>query len=137
MLKMTRIKLELISDINMHLFIEQGMRGCISYISKRHRKVDGDNKFIMYCDANNLYGWTMNQLLPYCDFKFLSKKEISEFCLNSISENSPIVFILEVDSEYCKKLLDSHSDYLLAPENLKLAQICCQNIVVILLINME
>ena len=137
MLKMTRIKLELISDINMHLFIEKGMRGCISYISKRHRKVDGDNKFIMYCDANNLYGWTMNQLLPYCDFKFLTKKEISEFCLNFISENSPIVFILEVDSEYCKKLLDSHSDYLLAPENLKLAQICCQNIVVILLINME
>ena len=38
MLKMTRIKLELISD--MHLFIEKGMRGGILYISKRHSKVD-------------------------------------------------------------------------------------------------
>ena len=45
---MTGIKLELISDVDMHLFIEKGMRGGISYISKRHNKVDEDNKFIMY-----------------------------------------------------------------------------------------
>ena len=47
MLKMTGIKLELISDVNMHLFTEKGMRGGISYISKRHGKVDEDNKFIV------------------------------------------------------------------------------------------
>ena len=35
MLKMTGIKLELISDVDMHLFIEKGMRGGISCISKR------------------------------------------------------------------------------------------------------
>ena len=38
MLKMTGIELELISNINMHLFIEKGMRGGTSYISKRHSK---------------------------------------------------------------------------------------------------
>ena len=74
MLKMTGIKLELISDVDMHLFIAKGMRGGISYISKRHSKVDEDNKFIMYWDANDLYGWAMNQPLPYCDFNFLTKK---------------------------------------------------------------
>ena len=45
----------------------------------------------MYWDANNLCGWAMNQSLPYCDFNFLTKKEICEFCLNSISEYSPKV----------------------------------------------
>ena len=93
----------------------------VSYNSKRHSKVDEDNKFIMYWDANNLYGWAMNQPLPYCDFNFLTKKQISEFCLNSISENSPIGYILEVDLEYCKKLHDSYSDYPLAPEKLKIS----------------
>ena len=61
MLKMTRIKLGLISDVDMHLLIEKRMRGGISYISKRYSKIDRDNKFIMYWDANNLYGWAMNQ----------------------------------------------------------------------------
>ena len=110
MLKMTGIKLELISDAEMHLFIEKGMIGGIPYISKRHSKVDGDNKFTMYWEANNLYGWAVNQPLPYCDFKFLTKKEISEFYLNSISENNPIGYILEADLEYCKELHNSHSD---------------------------
>ena len=78
MLKMTGIKLELISDVEMHLFIEKGMGGGISYVSKRYSRVDGDNKFIMHWDANNFYGWAMNhQPLPYCDFNFLTKKEIS------------------------------------------------------------
>ena len=104
----------------MHVFIERGMRGGISYISKRHSKVDKDNKCIMYWDANNLCGWVMNQPLPYCDFNFLTKKEISEFCLNSVSENSPIEYILG-GSEYCKKLHGSHSDYPLAPEKIEIS----------------
>ena len=42
-LKMTRVELEVISDIDMHLFIEERMRGGISYIAKRHSKAN--NKF--------------------------------------------------------------------------------------------
>ena len=63
MLKMTEIELELISDIDMHLFIEKEMRGGISYIAKRFSKANNkymksyDNKkpskYIMYLDANN------------------------------------------------------------------------------------
>ena len=65
--KMTEIKLELISDTDMHLFIEKGWGGfLISYIAKRNSRannkytqsynVNESSKFITYLDANNLYG---------------------------------------------------------------------------------
>ena len=91
MLKMTGIELELISDTDMHLFIEKGMRGGISYSAKRHSKAnnrymkdydsDKEKTFMMYLDANNLYVWTMSQYLPYGNFKWMSEKEINKFDL--------------------------------------------------------
>ena len=51
MLKMTEIELELISNIDMYLFIEKGMRGCISYIAKRHSKAN--NKYTKCYDSSN------------------------------------------------------------------------------------
>ena len=58
----------------MHLFSEKGMRGGISYIAKRYSKANNkymkcydeykENEFIMYLNANNLYGWAMSQYLP-------------------------------------------------------------------------
>ena len=107
MLKMTGIELELISDIDMHLFIEKGMKGGISYIAKRHSKANNtnydntkENTFIMYFDANNLYGWAMTQYLPYGNFKWMTKKEIDKFNLGLIKENSFNGYILKVDLEY-------------------------------------
>ena len=118
MRKMAKIKLEKINDIDVHLFIEKGIRGGISYISKRYAKSD-DNNTIMYWDANNLYGWAMVQPLPVSDFKFLTKKEINQFNLDSVSENSEIGYILEVDLEYCKELHDLHNDYPLYSEKIE------------------
>ena len=66
MLKMTRVKLEKISDIGKHLFIEKGLRGVISYIANRYAKANNkymndydpekQSAFITYQDMNNLYG---------------------------------------------------------------------------------
>ena len=98
MLKMTGIELEKISDIDKYLFIEKGLRGGISYIAKRHRKANneycpnyGKNKpstFISYLDMNNLYGWAMNECLPYGEFEWL--KNIDKFDIMSISECNSI-----------------------------------------------
>ena len=96
------------------------MRGGVFYISKRYSKSD-KNTEIMYWDANNLYGWAMIQNLPYGNFKFLSKKEIDVFDLDSISSNSPTGYILEDDLEYCKELHNLHSDYPLCPEKIEVS----------------
>ena len=145
MLRKTKLKLDLISDIDMHLFIEKGMRGGISYIAKRHSKAnnkymkcyDSNKKsiyiYITYLDANNLYGQAISQCLPYNGFKRLSQKEISEFCLNSVSENSSIGYVLEVGLEYPIELHNLHNDYPLASEKLEISQNMllkyCSNIV--------
>ena len=115
MLKFNGVKLEKINSIDVHLFLEKGMRGGVNYISRRHSKSD-ESTDIMYWDANNFYGWAMIQDLPSGDFKFLSKEEIEVFNLDSIPVNGLIGYILEVDLEYCKELHDLHNDYPLCPE---------------------
>ena len=120
MLKFAGVKLEKIHDISLHLFLEKGMRGGVSYISKRFSKSDESTE-IMYWDINNLYGSCMILDLPYSSFKFLSEKEINNFDLDSIAENSPIGYILEVDLEYCKDLHNLHSDYPLFPEKIEVS----------------
>ena len=115
---MTGIQLEKIHNIDVHLFLEKEMRDGVSYISKRYSKSD-DNTEIMSWYANNSYGWAMIQGLSYGGFKSLSQKEIDDFDLDSITENSPIGYILEVDLEYCKELHDLHNDCPLRPDKIE------------------
>ena len=85
MLKMTGIKLELMTDVDMFQFIEKGLRGGISYIANRHGEANNKymsgynsekpSKYIMYLDANNLYGWAMSQYLPTGGFRWMTEKK--------------------------------------------------------------
>ena len=73
MLKMTGIRLEKINDIDIPLFLEKGMKGGVSYISKRYSKSSND-KTIIYLDMNNLYGTVMSfNYLPHGDFQVKKK----------------------------------------------------------------
>ena len=109
-----------------YLFTEKGLRGGISYISKRYAKAnnkcmnDYDSKkpseFITYLDMSHLYGWGLSSYLPYGGFKWL--KNVDGFDVNSISQKSPIGYFLEVDLEYLDELPKLHNDYPLAPEKL-------------------
>ena len=113
-------------DIDIYLFTEKGLREGISYIAKRYAKANNKymknydpkkpSKFITYLDMNNLYSWAMSSYLPYGGFKWL--KDVDKFDVNSISEKSPIGYILEVDLEYPDELHVFHNDYPLAPEKL-------------------
>ena len=132
MLKMTNIKLELMTDIDMFQFIEKGMRGGTSYIANRYGEANNKymktynekapSKYIMYLDANNLYGWAMSQFLPTGNFKWLSQKQIEKTNLGKYTENSKKGLILEVDLEYPQELHDLHNDYPLGPEKIKVAK---------------
>ena len=133
MLKMTNIQLELMTDIDMFQFIEKGMRGGISYIANRYGKANNrymkeydqkaPSKYIMYLDANNLYGWAMSQYLPTGGFKWLTEKQINNINLAKYHENSGKGSILEVDLEYPKELHDLHNDYPLAAERVRVNSI--------------
>ena len=126
LLKKTGVELELLTDIDQHLFIEKGIRGGISMVSKRHAKANNPfcseynptkpNTWIEYLDANNLYAWSMMQCLPKGNFEWVEAENIKEVL--TAPPDSPIGYILEVDLQYPKELHDSHSDYPLAPESL-------------------
>ena len=125
-LKMTGLKLEKISDIDMYLFIEKGLRAGISYIGKRCSEANNKymkhydptklSKYISYLDMNNLNYWSMSDYLPYGRFQWL--KNVANFDVNSISEKSSIAYILEVDLKHPEKLHVLHNHYQLAPEKL-------------------
>ena len=131
MLKMTNIKLELMTDLDMFQFIEKGMRGGVSYIANRYGKANNKymkkydekapSKYIMSLDANNLYGWPMSQYLPTGNFKWMTDKEISKINLGKYKADSKKGLILEVDLEYPQELHDMHNDYPVCPEKVKVS----------------
>ena len=95
------------------------------------------SKFILYLDANNLYGQAMSQYFPYSGFKQLTQKEVNKLLLNLIGcnfieKNSSDRYILELYPNYLNELHESHNYYPLAPERLEISRIMlleyCSNI---------
>ena len=77
--------------------------------------------FLLYLDANNLYGWAMSQKLPVDNFKWIEKDDLLKFDENFIKnydENNDKGYILEVDIEYPKNLRKLHSDLPFLPERM-------------------
>ena len=126
LLKHSKVKLELLTDPDMLLMFEKGIRGGISMISNRHGRANNKymkekfdssqpSKFVPYLDANNLYGWAMMKPLPVGDFHWMNKEELENWM------DYPCV--LEVDLEYPEELHETHNDYPLAPERLKINKV--------------
>ncbi|GFX06867.1 c2H2-type domain-containing protein [Trichonephila clavipes] len=126
MLLHTKVAIELFTDYDMLLFIEKGVRGGISQCCNRYAiannrymsnfNPDDEIKYLMYLDANNLYGYAMSKYLPLKDFVW-SDNDLTEQDILNLSDESDVGYILEVDLEYPSDLHDKHSDFPLAPEN--------------------
>ena len=128
LLKKTGVELELLTDYDQHLFIEKGMRGGISMVSKRHARANNPavkgydpekpSSHILYLDANNLYGWAMSQPLPTGGFRWVEDCDGLVGTIKDQPADGPEGFILEVDLEYPQELHDHHNAYPLAPERM-------------------
>ena len=128
-LKKTNIELELLTDYDMLLMVEKGIRGGICHSVHRYAKANNkymqnynnneESPYIQYLDANNLYGWAMSKKLSVNGFKWLDTSETSalarsnkmnEDFIKSYDENNDKDYILEMDVKYPKRLHELHSD---------------------------
>lgn len=130
MLKMTGVKLDQITDINMYQMIEKGLRGGISMITHRHAQANNKymknfneaqlSSFITYLDANNLYGLAMSKFLPMNSFGFVQPSVLDKAYAQATKASATHTtgWILEVDIEYPSELHEAHNEYPLAPEKM-------------------
>ena len=116
-LKKTNIELELLTDYDMLLMVEKGIRGGTCHSIQRYAKANNkymknynnneESSYIQYLDANNLYGWAMSKKLPTNGFKWIDNNETAKHIINedfikNYNENNDKGYILEVDVKYPK-----------------------------------
>ena len=131
-LKLTKQELQLLTDYDMLMMFEKGIRGGISHISKRYAEANNKymkdfdktkpSTFIQYLDANNLYGWAMSQKIPTHGFKWMDINIPSVLKILE-KKDTKIGYIFEVDLEYPVSLWEEHNDYPLAPERIKMGNV--------------
>lgn len=123
MLKETQCELELLTDPDMLLMIESGIRGGLTQCVKKYHQAnnihvrtfnpDVPSSYLAYFDANNLYGFSMIQPLPYGDFKWVAPLTVDE--IKSLAINGDKGYIIECDISYPDRLHDVHYDLPLLP----------------------
>ena len=118
----------------MLLMVEKGIRGGICQAIHRYAKANNKymknydkdiiSSYLMYLDANNLYGWAMSQKLPVNGFKWVEKSSrFNEIFIKNYNENSDIGYFLEVDIDYPKELFNLHKDLPFLPERKKVEKV--------------
>ena len=132
LLKYSDISLDLLSDVDMHQFVEHGMRGGVSMVTRRYAKannpyIDGfqheqPTTYLQYLDANNLYGWAMCQYLPTSAFKWETPTDelLEQICAQP--DDHSIGYMVECDLLTPESHHDLFSDYPLAPEKLSVKE---------------
>jgi hypothetical protein len=75
--------------------------------------------YLMYWDANNLYGWAMSQYLPYKNISLNSDINIDNINnILDIPDDNDVGYIIECDLEYPAEIHDKLKEFPPCPENL-------------------
>ena len=128
-LKKTNMELELLTDYDMLLMIEEGIRGGIRHAIQCYAKAnnkymkdyDKKNKssYIQYLDANDLYGKAMTEKIPVRGFRWMDNiSKMDEDFVRGYDKNDNRGYILEVDVDYPNELQNLHSDLPFLPERM-------------------
>ena len=109
--KKNEVKLNLLTDIDMLLMVEKGIKRRIFHSIYRYAKSNNkymkdydknkESSYLQYWDVNNLYLWSMSQKMPVKNFKWV--KDTSKFdksFIKSYNEESDKGYFLEVDVQY-------------------------------------
>ena len=134
-LKKAGVRLKLLTDIDMLLIVEKGI---ICHAIHRYAKANNkytknydksiESSYLMYLDANNLYGWAMSQRLLVNGFEWMEHlSEFDERFIKNYNENNDKGYILEVDVEYPKNLFNLHKDLPFLAERKKIEK--CKKLV--------
>ena len=131
-LKHVKAKLDLITDSEIYLMLENSLRGGIATISKRNAVANNPHvdlydatqrhTYLNYLDANSLFATAQSEPLPVGDFRFLSDTETENFDLMSIAPDASVGHIIKCDLAYPPELHDQHSDYTMAAEHLTISR---------------
>ena len=132
--KKTKVESDLLTDIDMLLMLEKGIRKGICHSIYRYAKANNkymkdydknkESSHIQYWDVNDLFGWPMSQKLPVNNFEWI--KDTSQFNENFIknyNEESDEEYFLEVDVQYLEKLDDLHDDLPFLLERMKIEKV--------------
>ena len=117
-LKYTGINLQTLQDKDMILLLENNIRGGISSVmGDRYIKSD-ENKKISYVDANNLYGHSMSQPLPFDEIQFDNNINLED--ISNTPDDSDIGYFIEVDLIYPDNIKEKTKNFPFAPVNKKI-----------------
>ena len=106
-LKFTGVKLEIIKDYDIVLFLNRAMKGGVSFVGHNYANTNqpgtkgycpqNPETTIINTDATNLYGYSMSQVLPTDGFAW--EESVSKFTpdfINQLEYKGPVGYYLEV-----------------------------------------
>ena len=133
-LKKTKVRLDLLTDIDVLLKVEKGIREGICHSIYQYAKADNKymkdydkNKkwsYLKYQDENNSYGWAIWKKLPVNNFEWIEdSSQFNENFIKNYNEESDEGYFLEVDVEFPERLQNLHDDLPFFPERIKIEKV--------------